>query len=81
MCFHLLFDVTCLYLLTYLRWEGRVDLYLVGQVVVISFLQLLTQNKLSPNDICESMQNVDTSYKLHVQEIFTGLLALCCFTS
>lgn len=30
MCFHLLFDVTCQYLLTYLRWEGRMDLYLVG---------------------------------------------------
>lgn len=27
------------------------------------------------------MQNVDTGYKLHVQEIFTGLLALRCFTS
>lgn len=64
MCFHLLFDVTCRYLLLYLRWEGRMDLYLVGLIVVISFLQLLTLIKLSINDICESMQ-IWRVHKLH----------------
>lgn len=70
MYLHLLFDVTCLYLLTYLRGEGWVDL--MRQVVITNFLQIRSQAKLSTNYTCESTQSVDTDYKLHVQEIITG---------